>query len=71
MDLWATDEMHFQQHGSRCQMWLPAETRDPVLLDHAPTRRSVGYFGAVRPRDGNFCFVVKQASSMARPFSRS
>jgi len=45
--LWATDEVHFQQHGSRCRLWLPPETKDPVLLHH-PTRRSVGYFGAVR-----------------------
>lgn len=55
IDLWATDEVHFQQHGSRCQMWIPPETKDPVLL-HAPTRRSVGYFGAVRLRDGKFQF---------------
>lgn len=55
VDLWATDEVHFQQHGSRCQMWIPPETKDPVLL-HAPTRRSVGYFGAVRLRDGKFLF---------------
>lgn len=55
VDLWATDEVHFQQHGSRCQMWIPPETKDPVLL-HAPTRRSVGYFGAVRLRDGRFQF---------------
>ena len=55
VDLWATDEVHFQQHGSRCQMWIPPETKDPVLL-HAPTRRSVGYFGAVRLRDGRFHF---------------
>ena len=55
VDLWATDEVHFQQHGSRCQMWIRPETRDPVLL-HAPTRRSVGYFGAVRLRDGKFLF---------------
>ena len=53
VDLWAIDEVHFQQHGSRCQMWIPPETKDPVLL-HAPTRRSVGYFGAVRLRDGKF-----------------
>jgi transcriptional regulator with GAF, ATPase, and Fis domain len=31
------------------------ETKDPVLL-HAPTRRSVGYFGEVRLRDGRFQF---------------
>jgi transposase len=55
VDLWATDEVHFQQHGSRCQMWIPPETKDPILL-HAPTRRSVGYFGAVRLRDGKFRF---------------
>src|SRR5258708_15881325 len=55
VDLWATDEVHFQQHGSRCQMWIPPETKDPILL-HAPTRRSVGYFGAVRLRDGRFQF---------------
>jgi transposase len=55
VDLWALDEVHFQQHGSRCQMWIPPETKDPVLL-HAPTRHSVGYFGAVRLRDGRFQF---------------
>jgi hypothetical protein len=32
-------------------MWVPAELKDPILL-HAPTRKSVGYFGAVRLRDG-------------------
>ena len=55
VDLWAMDEVHFQQHGSRCRMWVPPETKDPVLLHH-PTRKSVGYFGAVRVRDGKFFF---------------
>jgi len=32
-------------------MWIPPEIHDPVLL-HAPTRKGVGYFGAVRLRDG-------------------
>ncbi len=32
-------------------MWVPPEDKDPVVLHH-PTRRSVGYFGAVRLRDG-------------------
>ena len=40
VDLWASDEVHFQQHGSRCRMWVPPETKDPILLHH-PTRRSV------------------------------
>lgn len=47
--------MHFQQYGSRCQMWVPPEVHDPILLHH-PTRRSVGYFGAVRLGDGRFAF---------------
>lgn len=55
VDLWALDEVRFEQHGSRCRMWVPPEVRDPVLL-HAPTRKGVGYFGAVRLRDGKFCY---------------
>ncbi len=58
VDLWATDEVHFQQHGSRCRMWIPPEIKDPILL-HAPTRKSVGYFGAVRLRDGRFVFRLE------------
>src|SRR3989304_4816431 len=49
------DEVHFQQHGSRCRMWVPSETRDPVLHHH-PSRHHIGYFGAVRLRDGRFFF---------------
>ena len=32
-------------------MWVPPEDRDPICLHH-PTRKTVGYFGAVRLRDG-------------------
>jgi transposase len=39
-------------------MWIPPEIKDPVLL-HAPTRKSVGYFGAVRLRDGRFVFRLE------------
>jgi transposase len=56
IDLWALDEVHFQQHGSRCRMWVPPEIKDPVLYHH-PTRRSAGYFGAVRLRDGKFFYI--------------
>lgn len=49
------DEMHSQQHRSRCQTGVPPETKDPVLL-HSPTRKSVGYYGAVRLRDGRFLY---------------
>lgn len=55
IDLWATDEVHFQQYGSLCRMWVPPEEVDPVLLHH-PTRRSVGYFGAVRFLAGKLVF---------------
>ena len=42
MDLWATDEVHFQQHGSRCQMWVPPETKDPVLAASSdPAQRGI------------------------------
>ena len=59
VDLWALDEVHFQQHGSRCRMWVPPEVKEPVLL-HAPTRKSVGYFGAVRLRDGKFIYAREE-----------
>ena len=36
-------------------MWVPPETKDPVVYHH-PTRKSVGYFAAVRLRDGLFLF---------------
>jgi transposase len=32
-------------------MWVAPEVRDPVCC-HAPTRKSISYFGAVRIRDG-------------------
>jgi transposase len=67
VDLWATDEVQFQQHGSRCRMWVPPEIKDPVLL-HAPTRQSVGYFGAVRLCDGRFVFRQERDKFNAATF---
>ena len=67
VDLWATDEVHFQQHGSRCRMGVPPETKDPVLLHH-PTRRGIGYFGAVRLRDGKFRFSRETGKFNAMTF---
>ena len=55
IDVWALDEVHFQQQGSRCRMWVPPEDKDPIVYHH-PTRKSVGYFGAVRLRDGALVF---------------
>jgi hypothetical protein len=36
-------------------MWVPREEKDPVLW-HYPGRKSVGYYGAVRLRDGQGLF---------------
>jgi hypothetical protein len=36
-------------------MWVPPEIANPVLL-HQPTRKSIGYFGAVRVKDGKFVY---------------
>ena len=61
VDLWALDEVHFQQYGSRCRQWVPPEDRDPILL-HPPTRQSVGYFGAVRLRGRPVCLRARDRS---------
>jgi transposase len=55
VDLWAIDEVRFEQHGTACRMWVPPEIKDPVLLHH-PTRDGIGYFDAVRIRDGKFVY---------------
>lgn len=69
IDLWSTDEVHFQQYGSRCLMWVPPEEKDPVLLHH-PTRKSVGYFGAVRLRDGKLVFQREEGRFNAVTFHK-
>ena len=42
-------------------MWIPPEERNPVVFHH-PTRESIGYFGAVRIRDGKFVFKLERES---------
>jgi len=44
VDLWALDEVHFQQHGSRCRMWVPPEIKEPVLLHRVVARRACKLF---------------------------
>jgi len=61
-DIWFLDECHFQQRGSRETMWIPWDVKDPIVF-HAPTRKSVGYFGAVRVDDG------KLVTMSAHPFN--
>ena len=50
-DIWFEDECHFQQHGTRCRMWIPPEENDPIV-QHAPTRKSMALFGAVSANTG-------------------
>lgn len=55
--MWSLDECHFQQHGTRCIMWVPPEEKDPVML-HAPTRKSVALFGAVNLMNGKLTHMI-------------
>ena len=48
-------------------MWVPPEVKDPVLPHH-PGRKSVGYFGAVRLRDGKFLYRREEDSFNAETF---
>jgi transposase len=50
-EIWSIDECHFQQHGTRCTMWVPPEEKDPVVL-HAPTKKNISLFGAVNLSSG-------------------
>jgi hypothetical protein len=52
LDLWATDEVHFQQHGSRCQMWIQRKprTRSCCMLPRA-AQRGIFWRGATARRE--------------------
>lgn len=67
IDLWFEDECHFQQHGSRCKMWVPPEESDPTIL-LAPTRKSIGVFGAVSSYDGRLVTALEKNSFDASTF---
>jgi transposase len=48
-------------------MWIPPEAKDPVVR-HFPGRKSVGYFGAVRLRDGLFVATREPGKFNAESF---
>lgn len=48
-------------------MWVAPEIKDPILL-HAPVRHKVGYFGAVRLRDGKFIHAREEDRFNAASF---
>lgn len=56
-EIWSLDECHFQQHGTRCAMWIPPEVKDPIVL-HAPTKKSISLFGAVNLSTGRMVYCV-------------
>lgn len=57
IEIWSLDECHFQQHGSRCTMWVPPEEKYPVVM-HAPTRKSMALFGAVNVHSGKLRYMT-------------
>jgi transposase len=46
-------------------MWVPPEVTDPVCL-HAPTRKSISFFGAVRLDDGKLVMSRPEGMFAAR-----
>ena len=48
-------------------MWIAPEDKDPVVR-HEPTRKSIGYFGAVRLRDGLLITAREDVSFNAQTF---
>jgi transposase len=48
-------------------MWVPPEIKDPVVF-RKPTRESVGYYGAVRLRDGKFVYHREEGRFDAQTF---
>ena len=48
-------------------MWVPPECKDPVVLHH-PTRKSIGYFGALRLRDGKLVYMRETNSFNAETY---
>jgi transposase len=50
-------------------MWIPPEEKDPVLK-HEPTRNKIGYFGAIRLRDGKFIYRREPEKFNAETFMK-
>lgn len=59
IEIWSVDECHFQQHGSRCVMWIPLDVKDPIVLQE-PTRFHTSVFGAVNVGTGQFAYRMNE-----------
>ena len=66
VDLWATDEGHFRNMDRAAACGYRRRSRTRSL--QAPTRKSVGYFDAVRLRDGKFLFRRESGRFNAETF---
>jgi transposase len=53
MSIWAEDEVDFQQRTSVVRMWWRRGTQPEI--PSAPTRKQIGYWGAVDIRSGRLC----------------
>lgn len=40
VEVWSLDECPFQQHGTRCRMWVPPEIKDRPCCMHRPANPS-------------------------------
>jgi hypothetical protein len=50
-------------------MWVAPETKDHLLV-HEPTRKKIGYFGAVRLSDGKFVYRQEAGKFNAESFGK-
>ena len=48
-------------------MWIPPECKHPIVLQH-PTRKSIGYFGALRLSDRKFVYHQEEKVFNAETF---
>src|SRR5215471_9967521 len=48
VDLWALDEVHFQQQGSRCRMWVPQKPKTPSSITTPPEKASLEFLKVFR-----------------------
>jgi transposase len=48
-------------------MWVPPEIKEPIILHH-PGKTKVGYFGAVRIKDGKFIYIREEEIFNAETF---
>jgi len=69
VDLWSVDECHFQQHGTRCAMWVPL--RRPIRSCSTPPPARPWPSSGRCSRPPGASAPALRPSSMSAPSSRS